>query len=180
MGAATESRSIVLAVTGGVAAYKAAMVASRLSQAGHSLRVAMTPAATKFVGPATFAALTSQSVVIDVFDPAFPLGAHIQLARDYETLVVAPATANFLAKAASGVSDDLVTTLYLCFTGPVFVAPAMNVEMWNHVAVQRNIQQLKQDGVHFVEPEEGWLSCRVQGKGRMAEPETIMAAVVGS
>lgn len=169
--------SILLVVTGGIAAYKSAIIASRLVQAGYRTRVVMTPSAEKFVGRATFTALTGQSVVTDLYDPAFSLGAHIELARDYDVMLVAPATANFLAKAATGISDDLVSTLYLCFTGTVLVAPAMNVEMWNHVAVQRNVDQLKIDGVRFVDPQEGWLSCRTKGVGRMAEPEMIIDAI---
>lgn len=169
--------SIVLAVTGGIAAYKSAILTSRLVQAGHRVRVVMTSSAEKFIGRATFRALTGQTVVSDLYDASFSLGAHIELARDYDHLIVAPATANFLAKAATGVGDDLVSTLYLCFTGQVLVAPAMNVEMWKHAAVQRNVSQLHEDGIKFVGPQAGWLSCRTQGIGRMAEPETIVEAI---
>ena len=175
-----STRSIVLVVTGGISSYKTATVASRLVQAGHRVRVAMTESALKFVGAATFRALTGQDVVTDCFDSSFSLGAHIELARDYDLMVVAPATANYLAKAATGISDDLVSTLYLCFTGSVMMAPAMNVEMWNHPAVQRNVAQLREDGVQMIDPQEGWLSCRVRGVGRMAEPETIVEAISGS
>lgn len=168
---------ILLAVSGGVAAYKSAALTSQLVQQGYAVRVVLTAAAEKFVGPATFAALTGRSVVTELFDPAFPLGAHIELARDSQLLCVAPATANFLAKAATGLSDDLLSTLYLCFTGPVIVAPAMNCEMWDKLAVQRNVQRLRDDGVEFVEPQEGWLSCRTRGVGRMAEPADIYAAI---
>ena len=120
---------VIVAVTGGIAAYKSAVLVSRLVQDGHSVRVVMTPAATKFVGPATFAALTGQSVVTQVFDPQFPLGAHIELAREADLLCVAPATANFLANAANGGASDLLSTLYLCFTKTVIVAPAMNLSL---------------------------------------------------
>ena len=170
-------KSIVVAVTGGVAAFKCAAMVSRLVQDGYEVRVVMTQSATKFVGSSTFRALTGQSVVTDLYDDSFSLGAHIEIARESDLLCVAPATANFLGKAAGGIADDLVSTLYLCFAGPVLVAPAMNVEMWNHVAVQRNLAQLKEDGVKFVDPQEGWLSCRTKGVGRMAEPETITAAI---
>src|SRR5204863_4195241 len=102
-----------------------------------------------------------------------PLGAHIDLAARAELLCVAPATANFLAKAALGLADDLLSTLYLAFGGPVLIAPAMNCQMWDQPAVQRNVQGLREDGVHFVDPEEGWLSCRTRGVGRMASPEKI-------
>lgn len=170
-------KSIVVAVTGGIAAFKAAAMVSRLVQDGYGVRVVMTQAATKFVGTATFRALTGQAVVTDLYDDSFSLGAHIEIARDGDLLCVAPATANFLGKAVGGIADDLVSTLYLCFAGPVLVAPAMNVEMWNHAAVQRNLAQLKDDGVTLVDPQEGWLSCRTKGVGRMAEPEAIAAAI---
>lgn len=170
-------REIILAVTGGIAAYKSAMIASRLVQSGNNVTALLTEAATAFVGEATFAALTGRAVARKTFDTAYPLGAHIELARRAQLLVVAPATADFLAKAAHGIADDLLSTLYLCFTGPVLVAPAMNSEMWDKPAVQRNVQQLQADGVQFVDPEEGWLSCRQQGAGRMADPEKILAAI---
>ena len=168
---------IVIAVTGGVAAYKSAALTSQLVQLGYSVRVVMTPASEKFVGQATFAALTGQKVVLDLFDSAFPLGAHIELARSSQLLCVVPATANFLGKAATGQADDLCSTLYLCFTGPVILAPAMNCEMWEKAAVQRNVKQLREDGVHFVDPQEGWLSCRTKGVGRMAEPADILKVI---
>lgn len=170
-------KSIVVAVTGGIAAFKSAALVSRLVQDGFAVRVVMTESATKFVGTATFRALTGQKVVTNLYDNEFSLGAHIEIARDSDLLCVVPATANFLGKAAGGIADDLVSTLYLCFKGPVLVAPAMNVEMWNHVAVQRNLAQLIKDGVQFVDPQAGWLSCRTEGVGRMAEPETITAAI---
>jgi phosphopantothenoylcysteine decarboxylase/phosphopantothenate--cysteine ligase len=170
-------KKIIIAVTGGVAAFKAAALTSQLAQNGYNVRAVMTPSAQKFVGAATFAALTGQSVVTDIYDPKFPLGSHIELARSADLLCVAPATANFLAKAANGISDDLLSTLYLCFTGPVIVAPAMNCEMWEKAAVQRNVKQLVSDGVHMIDPQEGWLSCRTKGVGRMASPEEIVTAI---
>ena len=166
-------KEIIVAVTGGVAAFKAAALTSQLVQNGFHVRAVMTPGAQKFVGASTFTALTGRSVVTDTFDPQFPLGSHIELARSSDILCVAPATANFLAKTANGISDDLISTLYLCFTGPVIVAPAMNCEMWEKPAVQRNYQQLVDDGVHMIDPQEGWLSCRTKGVGRMASPEEI-------
>jgi phosphopantothenoylcysteine decarboxylase/phosphopantothenate--cysteine ligase len=153
------------------------MLASKLVQSGLRVTAVLTEAATAFVGEATFSALTGRPVARKVFDAAYPLGAHIELARRANLLVVAPATADFLAKAAHGSADDLLSTLYLCFTGPVLVAPAMNCEMWEKPAVQRNVAQLRSDGVHFVDPEEGWLSCRQRGAGRMADPEKIQAAM---
>ena len=167
------SSNLIIAVTGGVAAYKSAALTSQLVQEGHQVRAVMTTAAMRFLGPATLAALTGKSVVTGLDDPQFPLGPHIELARDADLLCVAPATANFLAKAAQGIADDLLSTLYLCFTGTVLIAPAMNVEMWQHPAVLRNMEQLRSDGVQVVDPEEGWLSCRTMGAGRMASPESI-------
>jgi len=170
-------REIILAVTGGIAAYKSAIIASKLVQSGVGVTAVLTEAATAFIGEATFAALTGRPVARHVFDPIYPLGAHIELAQRSQLLVVAPATADFLAKAAHGIADDLLSTLYLCFTAPVLAAPAMNSEMWQKAAVQRNVEQLRADGMHFVDPESGWLSCRQTGAGRMADPERILEAI---
>lgn len=173
-----NGREVVVGVSGGIAAYKTAAVVSQLVQAGADVSVVMTIAAEEFVGQATFAALTGRPVSTASFDSAqFPLGAHIELANRCELLCVAPATANFLAKAACGMADDLLSTLYLSFTGSVVIAPAMNCEMWDKAAVQRNVLRLRDDGVVIVDPEEGWLSCRTKGVGRMAEPDTIITAI---
>jgi phosphopantothenoylcysteine decarboxylase/phosphopantothenate--cysteine ligase len=173
-----NGREVLLGVTGGIAAYKTAALASQLVQAGAGVTVVMTRAAARFVAPQTFEALTGRRVARGMFrDPEFPLGAHIGLAQRANVYCVAPATANFLAKAALGLADDLVSTLMLSFTGPVIVAPAMNCEMWAKHAVQRNVEQLQRDGVRFVDPEEGWLSCRTRGAGRMAAPDRIEAAI---
>src|SRR5436190_2490109 len=173
-----NGREIVVGVTGGIAAYKTATLVSQLVQAGAGVTVVMTAAAERFVGAATFAALTGRPVAREVFDESqFPLGAHIALAERAELLVIAPASADFLAKAAHGLADDLLATLYLAFTRRVLMAPAMNTAMWEKAAVQRNITQLRTDGVQFVEPGTGWLSCRQVGAGRMAEPDTILAAI---
>jgi phosphopantothenoylcysteine decarboxylase/phosphopantothenate--cysteine ligase len=170
---------IIVGVTGGIAAYKTAALVSELVQGGTGVTVVMTRGARKFVGPATFRALTGRPVYTQTFDPGhFPLGPHIELARLAELLCVAPATADFLAKAAHGVADDLLSTLLLSFTGPVLVAPAMNSEMWEKPAVQRNLAQLRADGLHVAEPGEGWLSCRQKGVGRMAEPAEINSAIL--
>ena len=171
------SREIVVGVSGGVAAYKAAALVSQLVQADFPVSVVMTRAACKFVGPATFAALSGRPVATRVFDSAFPLGAHIELARRGQLLCVAPASADLLAKTAHGIADDVLSTLYLSFSGPVIMAPAMNCEMWEKPVVQRNVQRLRDDGVVMVDPESGWLSCRQQGQGRMAAPEKILAAI---
>ncbi len=168
---------VVVGVSGGIAAFKTAALVSQLVQNGLSVQAVMTRSAEQFVGQQTFSALTGLPVATQLFDPAYPLGAHIEIARNSKLLVVAPATANFLAKCAHGLADDLLSTLYLCFMGPVIVAPAMNCEMWDKAAVQRNVTQLKSDGVQFVDPQEGWLSCRTKGMGRMAAPEEIAAAI---
>ena len=172
--------SLVIGVTGGIAAFKTAALVSRLVQDGHQVSVAMTPAASKMVGLATFAALSGRRVATRVFDKYFPLGPHIELAQGADLLCVAPATADFLAKAAVGLADDVVSTLYLAFDGPVIVAPAMNAAMWRKPAVQRNIDRLREDGVELLMPEPGWLSCREEGPGRMVEPEAIREAIRGA
>lgn len=167
-----------MGVTGGIAAHKTAALVSRLVQLGAGVTVVMTRSAEEFVGRATFAALTGRSVVTSVIgDDEHPLGAHIDLADRARLLCVAPATANFLAKAAQGMADDALSTLYLAFRGQVLLAPAMNNDMWTKPAVQRNVQQLTHDGVYFVGPDEGWLSCRKLGPGRMSDPDKILAAI---
>lgn len=169
-----KGRELIIGVTGGIAAYKTAALVSRLVQAGAGVSVVMTAAATRFVGPVTFQALTGRPVGTSVFSqPELPLGAHIELAQKADLMCVAPATANFLGKAAQGIADDLLSTLYLSFGGPIYVAPAMNTVMWNKPSVQRNVQQLRADGVLVIDPEAGWLSCRAQGAGRMANPDAI-------
>jgi phosphopantothenoylcysteine decarboxylase len=175
--ASAGKANILLGVSGGVAAFKAAALTSKLAQAGHQVQVVTTAAADRFVGSATFAALSGRPVARQLFDESYPLGAHIELGRDYQILCIAPATANFLAKAALGISDDLLSTLYLCFRGPILMAPAMNCEMWEKKSVQRNVRQLLEDGVQFVDPQAGWLSCREQGVGRMAEPDQIQLQI---
>ncbi|MCA9247174.1 MAG: phosphopantothenoylcysteine decarboxylase [Planctomycetales bacterium] len=173
-----QGRELVVGVSGGVAAYKTAMLVSKLVQRGAGVTVVMTRAARRFVGPATFTALTGRPVPRGVFAPAqAPLGAHIELANRAELICVAPATANVLAKAAHGLGDDLLSTLLLTSSAPVLFAPAMNCDMWMKPAVQRNVETLRSDGQHFVGPETGWLSCRKLGPGRMSEPETILAQI---
>jgi len=173
-----KGREIVLGVSGGIAAYKAAALTSLLVQREAGVTAVLTRNARRFIGPATFAALTGRPVASRSFDPAvFPLGAHIELAARADLVVVAPATAAFLARAAAGAADDLLTTLLLCAECPVLVAPAMNAAMWAKPAVQRNVERLAADGLEIVPPGTGWLSCRQQGAGRMAEPEEIAAAI---
>ena len=168
------AHEIVVGVTGGIAAYKTAAMVSELVQAGVGVTVVMTSAARKFVGPATFAALTGRHVATRMFDRHYPLGAHIELARQAQLVCIAPASADFLAKAAQGAADDLLSTLLLSCKCPVVMCPAMNSQMWLHPAVQRNVEQLRQDGVELIDPQEGWLSCRDHGAGRMADPAGIV------
>jgi phosphopantothenoylcysteine decarboxylase/phosphopantothenate--cysteine ligase len=168
---------LIIGVSGGIAAYKTAALVSSLVQQGHGVSVVMTRSARKFIGAATFRALTGRAVVTDGFDRHYPLGAHIELADKGGLLCIAPASADIMAKAACGLADDLLSTLLLSFTGPVLFAPAMNSAMWEKPAVQRNIKQLRADGHQIIDPQEGWQSCRRQGMGRMAEPATIQAAI---
>ncbi|NMC21210.1 MAG: phosphopantothenoylcysteine decarboxylase [Thermogutta sp.] len=170
-----SGHEILVGVTGGIAAYKTASLVSRLVQSGASVTVVMTEAAAHLVGPKTFEALTGRPVGTDLWSPT--PHPHIDLARQADLLCVAPATANFLAKAAWGMADDLLTTCLLAFTGPVLVAPAMNSQMWAKPAVQRNLQRLRDDGCVIIDPEEGRLSCGEVGAGRMAEPDVIFAKI---
>jgi phosphopantothenoylcysteine decarboxylase/phosphopantothenate--cysteine ligase len=171
------SSEILIGVSGGIAAYKTAALVSSLVQNGHGVSVVMTRAARKFIGAATFRALTGRPVVSDAFDRHYPLGAHIELADKAALLCVAPASADLIAKAATGLADDLLTTLLLSFTGPILIAPAMNAAMWNKPSVRRNIATLRNDGHHIIGPQEGWQSCRRAGMGRMAEPAEIQGAI---
>src|SRR6202162_5893840 len=175
---------ITLGVTGGVAAYKAAELVRRLQQDGFSVQVVMTSAAREFVTPLTFAALSGQKVITDLFGDASCGEAnlesaieHIAVAQRTDLLVVAPATADIIAKFARGTADDFLTTLYLASTAPVVGAPAMNVNMWNHVATQENIVKLRERGVNIVEPDEGYLACGMLGAGRLDGPQEMLAAV---
>jgi phosphopantothenoylcysteine decarboxylase len=169
---------IVLGVTGGIAAYKAAALASLLVQRGAGVTAVLTRNARRFVGEPTFAALTGRPVAVKSFDPrTFPLGAHIELAARADLVVVAPASADFLAKLAAGAADDLLTTLALCAECPLVLAPAMNSAMWAKPAVQRNVDRVAADGAHVIPPGSGWLSCRTEGAGRMAEPDAIAAVI---
>jgi len=170
------SKKLVIGIAGGIAAYKSAMLVSKLVQDGHDVSVVLSQGATKFVGPATFAALTGKAPVIDPFDPRFPLGPHIELAVDCDLFILAPATARVIAGCALGLANDLLTTLYLNLECPVVMAPAMSGPMWEKPAVVRNVEQLRADGVHIVGPENGWLSCRRIGPGRMSEPQSIIEA----
>ncbi len=171
-----QKREILIGVTAGIAAYKTCDLVSRLVKAGHGVTVVMTENAAHLVGPRTFQALTGRNVLVQMFseESAIP---HIEPARAADLLCVAPATANFLAKAANGLADDLLSTLYLAFSGPVLLAPAMNSQMWAKPAVQRNMRQLAADGVQFVGPISGHLACGEDGVGRMAEPAEIFEKI---
>src|SRR5256885_1092154 len=175
---------ITLGVTGGVAAYKAAELVRRLQQDGFTVQVVMTRGAREFVTPLTFAALSGQKVITDLFGDSSGGEAnlesaieHIAVAQRTDLLLVAPATADVIAKFARGIADDFLTTLHLASTAPVVIAPAMNVNMWNHAATQENLEMLRARGVHVVQPDEGYLACGMTGPGRLAGQEAIIAAV---
>ncbi len=175
-----KDREILIGVTGGIAAYKAADLVSKLVQAGARVSVVMTKAAREFIGPATFEALTGRPVYESIFAPQeHHQGEHIGLARRAELYIIAPASADCLHKLASGAADDLVSLLALTTTCPILLAPAMNNEMWIKPSVQRNVKQVKADGLHTIGPLDGWLSCGAIGPGRMAEPAEIVAACEG-
>jgi phosphopantothenoylcysteine decarboxylase / phosphopantothenate---cysteine ligase len=167
--------NVLLGVTGCIGAYKAAEILRGLQRGGARVRVVMTRAAAEFVRPLTFEALSGQPVVAEMFDrPDYAEIEHIALAREAGLLLVAPATANVIAKFAHGVADDFLSTLYLSNTNPVLVAPAMNVEMWRHPATQANLAVLRKRGVNFVEPESGYQACGEVGVGRLASVERIV------
>jgi len=174
---------ITLGVTGGVAAYKAAELVRRLQQEGFSVEVVMTRAACEFIKPLTFAALTGKKVITGLFAESGGEAnlesaiEHIAVAQRTDLLLVAPATADIIAKFSRGISDDFLSTLYLATTAPVVVAPAMNVNMWNHPATQENLDRLRGRGVHVVNPDEGYLACGMTGAGRLAGQEAIVSAV---
>ncbi len=164
-----------LGVTGCIAAYKAVEVLRGLQKRGVSVQVVMTRHAAQFVGPLTFQSISGQPVITEMFAPTDdPEIKHIQIAQAIDLLLVAPATANTLAKFANGIADDFLSTLYISTTAPVLVAPAMNVEMWAHPATQENVRRLRERGVRFVDPGEGYLACRTVGAGRLAEPADIV------
>jgi len=173
-----KGKRILLGITGGIAAYKAAMLARLLVRAGADVRVAMTEAATRFVTPVTFQALSNQPVWSDLWDQRVPDAmGHIELSRDRELIVVAPASADFMAKVAHGLADDLLSTLCVARRCPLMLAPAMNVEMWENAATQRNLGILRDDGVLIEGPVAGDQACGETGYGRMLEPAQIAAEI---
>ena len=175
---------VLLGVTGGIAAYKAAELVRLLQQRGLDVQVAMTASAEEFVRPLTFAALTGHPVLGSLWQPATQSSEpsfdieHVTIAQQIDALVIAPCTANTLAKLANGLADDLLSTVYLATHAAVFIAPAMNVNMWNHPATQANLRSLESRGVHIIAPDSGYLACGMTGGGRLAELETIADAVV--
>ena len=173
-----DKKNILLCVTGGIAVYKAVALTSKLTQANFNVKVMMTTSAQKFVNPLSFQVISKNDVFFDTFDEKdSSVIAHIDLADWADLVLVAPATANVIGKLANGIADDMVTTTLLATTAPVWIAPAMNVHMYDHPAVLRNIDRLFADGYQFVEPSEGYLACGYVGKGRLEEPEKITALV---
>jgi len=176
--------NVALGVGGGIAAYKAAELARALMERGFTVEVVMTASAQEFVRPLTFAALTGRKVITGLFSSASSEDTlassieHIRVAQENDVLVVAPATADLLAKFAHGLAEDFLTTTYLAFTGPVVLAPAMNTNMWNHAATQENLKTLRSRGHVIVEPDDGVLACGMVGPGRLSDPVTIADAVV--
>lgn len=170
-----QNKQVLLCVTGGIAAYKAVALTSKLTQMNVDVKVMMTENAAKFVTPLTFQAISRNPVYLDTFAEIDPEKiAHIDLAEWADCIIIAPATANIIGKLANGIVDDMISTTLLATTKPVFLAPSMNVHMYSHPAVQKNMEVLQQRGYHFIEPNEGYLACGYVGKGRMAEPEEII------
>ncbi|HEX4168575.1 MAG TPA: bifunctional phosphopantothenoylcysteine decarboxylase/phosphopantothenate--cysteine ligase CoaBC [Bryobacteraceae bacterium] len=172
---------VVLGVGGGIAAYKAAELVRGLQSKGHGVQVVMTRAAREFIQPLTFAALTGQKVITTLFpqesasDTLASAVEHIGVAQSHDAFIVAPATADLLARFATGQADDFLTTLYLAFTGPVILAPTMNTAMWEHPATKTNLETLRARGCFVVDPDDGWLACGTVGAGRFPDPTRIVA-----
>lgn len=172
----SHQKQVALAVTGGIAAYKSIEVLRGLQRAGCEVRVTMTRHACEFIRPLTFRALSGSYVMVDDYAPDNPDPiAHITFSQTIDLLVVAPATANTLGKLANGVADDFVSSTYLACKAPVLIAPAMNTTMWLHPATQRNVEKLRRDGVHIMEPDAGEMACGTIGPGRLSEPDQIVA-----
>ncbi|KAF0820308.1 Phosphopantothenoylcysteine decarboxylase [Bacillus sp. ZZV12-4809] len=171
-------KKILLCVTGGIAVYKAAALTSKLTQGGAQVKVILSESAAKFVAPLTFQALSRHDVYTDTFDEKdSKVIAHIDLADWADLILVAPATANVIGKLANGIADNMITTTLLAATSPIWIAPAMNVHMYSHPAVQKNIETLYCFGCRFIEPSEGYLACGYVGKGRLEEPEKITETI---
>jgi phosphopantothenoylcysteine decarboxylase/phosphopantothenate--cysteine ligase len=173
-----SSKNILLIITGSIAAYKSLELIRRLRELGHKVTCVLTKGGAEFVTPLSVAALSEQKVYSELFDlkDETEMG-HIRLSREADVVLVVPASADILAKMAHGLADDLATTLLLATSAPVFVAPAMNVKMWEHAATKRNIATIKKDGITIIQPTSGKLACGEEGAGRMAEIEIIVAAI---
>lgn len=172
-------KKVALGISGGIAAYKAAEVLRGLQRAGCTVRVAMTKRACEFIQPLTFRALSGSHVIVDDYAPDNPDPiAHITFSQSVDLFLVAPATANIIAKFANGIADDFLTSTYLASTAPVLIAPAMNTSMWRHPATQRNLEKLRSDGVRVIAPDEGEMACGTIGPGRLSDPEIIVAAAL--
>lgn len=179
MDSSSTEKKVALGITGGIAAYKAAEVLRGLQRAGCTVRVGMTRRACEFIQPLTFRALSGSHVIVDDYAPDNPDPiAHITFSQTVDLFLIAPATANIISKLANGIADDFLSSTYLACTAPVLIAPAMNTSMWHHPATQRNLQQLRADGVFVIEPDEGEMACGTIGPGRLSEPERIVAAAL--
>lgn len=173
-----KGKKIVLAVTGSIAVYKACEIASKFTQQGAYVQVVMTKSATEFVSPLTFRSLTGNAVVTEMWDLSSPMSVeHVSLAQLADVVVVAPATANTIAKIVAGIADDMLTCTVLATKAPVIIAPAMNVNMYENPVTQENLQKLANRGFTIVEPSQGWLACGMVGKGRLAEVDQIMGVI---
>ncbi len=174
-----KGRELIVAVCGGIAAYKVADAVSKLVQAGAGVTVAMTAEAQKFVGPLTFEALSGRKVRIGTFDPVDSSDPqHISLTERADLMLVAPATSNMIAKVACGLTDDLVSLMICASACPVVFAPAMNNRMWENAVTKENVAKLQRLGYGFIGPDEGWLACRNVGAGRMSEPPVFVETVI--
>jgi phosphopantothenoylcysteine decarboxylase / phosphopantothenate---cysteine ligase len=174
-----NGKKILLCVTGGIAVYKGAALTSKLTQAGAEVKVILSESASKFVTPLTFQALSRSEVYTDTFDEKHPDKiAHIHLADWADLIIVAPATANIIGKLANGIADDMISTTLIAAVAPIWIAPAMNVHMYTHPAVRKNMETLRSFGYDFIEPAEGYLACGYTGKGRLEEPETIVEVAI--
>jgi len=174
-----SGKKVALGISGGIASYKAVEILRGLRRAGCTVRVAMTKRACEFIQPLTFRALSGSHVIVDDYAPDNPdLIAHITFSQTADLLLIAPATANIVAKFANGIADDFLSSTYLASTAPVLVAPAMNPTMWEHPATQRNLNTLRGDGVHVLEPDAGEMACGSIGPGRLSEPERIVKAAL--
>lgn len=174
-----KGHEVLVGVTGGIAAYKVCDLVSKLVQRGAGVTVAMTRAARRFVGPVTFEALSGRSVMTSLWRSTDHAEVqHISVSGSCDLTLIAPATANIIGKIANGIADDIVSTLVICADSPVVLAPAMNDRMWSNPIVVSNVAKLTDLGYHVIPPVEGWLACRSVGAGRMADPATILEAIV--